>query len=302
MGRSIYLSFKTIIMCLTMLFPISVWGDTVGLVVDAPSAQITAFEQQLHTMLPNNKIQLISVPQLGSTDVSSVNKWLTLGPSALNQLLKKLKAPKVPILALFLPESARMKLITEYPKSFSMLENAPEIMKQLSLIHALVPQAKKVGVFHSSQFDVSQAELTKQAKRYGLKLHWAELKDPLDWDRSALKILSDVDLVLGVNDDALYNTTTIRSILMRLYRSGKALIGPGKGYVRAGAVASVYSGIEETLAASVSWVKGELPAEDIIKNPYFNISVNAQVARSLNIVVDDVAALTKKVKEGTNER
>ena len=302
MGRSVSY-FLRIITCLSIILtPLFAWGGTVGLVVDAPSAQISAFKQQLDTQLPTDIVQIIGISDLTTLDWSKIDKWLTLGPNALNQLLSKFKAPKGSVLALFLPDSARIKITAEHQYAFTTLDNSTDMAKQLSLIHALVPQAKHVGVFHSSQFIIDKLKLDQAANRLGLSLHWAELKDPLDWDRHALKTLANVDLVLGVNDDALYNTTTIRSILMRLYRSSKALIGPDKGYVRAGAVASTYSGVEETLVAAASWVRGELGAPAVLENPYFNVSVNTQVARSLNIVIDDLDALIKKIKEDTNER
>ena len=302
MGRSVGYPLRIILVFITLLISLSTWGSTVGLLVDAPSAQITAFQKQLNAELPEHAIELISVPELKSLDLSTIDKWLTLGPNALNQLLSQLKPKKAPVLALFLPDAARIKLSAEYLQYFTTLENTPDMVKQLALIHALVPQAKQVGVFYSGQYQANRGELDLLAKRFDLNLHWSELKDPLDWDRQALKVLADVDLVLGVNDDALYNTTTIRSILMRLYRSGKALIGPDKGYVRAGAVASTYSGIEETLMAAAQWIRNEHTAQPILNNPYFNISVNPQVARSLNIVVDDVASLVKQVKEASDEK
>jgi hypothetical protein len=301
MGRSIS-RFLCAITLLSMMLSLPSWASTVGLVVDTSSDQILAFKQQLATQLPSDTVQIVTVSDLNSLDEAKIDKWLTLGPNALNQLLQKFKELKGPVLAMFLPEAARVKLSAQYAHKFSMLENAPDMVRQLALIRALVPQAKQVGVFHSSQLNINKSELNGAAKRFGLSLHWAELKDPLDWDRHALKVLADVDLVLGVNDDALYNTTTIRSILMRLYRSSKALIGPDKGYVRAGAVASTYSGIEETLLAAASWARGELSADSILENPYFNVNVNSQVARSLNIVVDDLEALIRQIKESSNER
>jgi len=300
MGRSIDCLIKPIIICISMLFTLNAMGATVGLVVDAPSKQIALFQKQLQILSPNDNIQVISLSQL--TQTQTFDKWITLGPNALGQLLSRSNALNSPVLALFLPSDTRVQLSVKHKQGFTTLDNTPSLEKQLSLIKALVPHAQKVGVYYSSQFSIDKDTLSRIAAKQALELHWAELKDPLDWDRHALKVLGDVDLVLGVNDDALYNTTTIRSILMRLYRSGKALIGPDKGYVRAGAVASVYSGIEETLKAAASWISSENATETLYKNPYFNISVNSQVARSLNIVVDEVDVLVKQVQEDTNEK
>lgn len=305
MGRSVGYSLRIIFIIITALFSLSSWASTVGLLVDAPSDQITAFQKQISKLLPQDPVQLILVPELSTLDLTTIDKWLTLGPNSLNQLLRQLrqlKPKKAPVLALFLPEAARIKLLAEFQENFTVLDNSPDMAKQLALIHALAPQAKQVGVFYSSQYGTNRQKLETTAKQFGLNLHWSQLSDPLDWDRQALKVLADVDLVLGVDDDALYNTTTIRSILMRLYRSGKALVGPDKGYVRAGAVASTYSGIQETLLAAVDWITNTPAYSAKFLNPYFNISVNTQVARSLNIVVDDVPSLIKQVKEATNEK
>ncbi|NVK37671.1 MAG: hypothetical protein HWE18_07090 [Gammaproteobacteria bacterium] len=298
MGRSVQ-AIKIIIIWSFMLLSLQAWGATVGLLVDSQSEQIVAFKDQLQRLRSVDQIQLITTPQLSEINKEDIQKWITLGPKALNALLPALNQSKSPVLALFLPDAMRVQLSGKYQKSFSTLDNSPTLSRQLALIQAIAPQAKQVGVFYSSQYRVDQKAINSVANQYDLKLQWAELKDPLDWDRQALKVLSDVDLVLGVSDDALYNTTTIRSILMRLYRSGIALVGPDKGYVRAGAVASVYSGIPEVLKASSAWLAGELADSPIIPNPYFDVSVNGQVARSLNIVVDDEASLTKQVKEVT---
>lgn len=300
MGRSVQaIKITTIWLC--MLFPLTSWGLTVGLLVDNQSEQILTFQNQLQRLAPNDQIRLISTSQLKDTPKADIDRWVTLGPKALSELLPAINQSKTPILALFLPDSVRVQLSGQHQKGFSTLDNSPAIKRQLALIRIIAPQARHVGVFYSSQFSVNQKQVDALADQFGLALHWAKLKDPLDWDRQALDVLGDVDLVLGVSDDALYNTTTIRSILMRLYRSGIALVGPDKGYVRAGAVASVYSGVPEILKASADWLSGKLKDSQLIANPYFDVNVNEQVARSLNIVVDGEASLVKKIKEAADD-
>ena len=135
------------------------------------------------------------------------------------------------------------------------------------------------------------------AKALNLSLKTSELKDPLNWDRNALKALKEADLVLGLDDRAVYNATTIRSILMRLYRASRPLIGPDKGYVRAGAVASTFSGVKETLLAIRDLLNTDSQWPNIVYNPHFSVSINTQVARSLNITVGNPEQVKEKVKE-----
>jgi len=73
-------------------------------------------------------------------------------------------------------------------------------------------------------------------------------------------------------------------------------VGPDKGYVRAGAVASTYSGVQETLKAITGLLKSDATWPEVISNPYFNVSINAQVARSLNIVVGDAKEVGKAIE------
>lgn len=302
MGRSSILTLRFICIVCLVLSAVPAWSTSVGMLVDAPSKQIQGFKQQLASQLTTDTLQLVFVKDLSPDLIAEKKKWITLGPNALTALLEKSKSNTIPILALFLPDDARQSLQSQYPNQFTYLDNTPSLERQFALISVMTPQLRNIAVYYTGMFTSDKPTIENIAKKYKLRLHWAMLKDPLDWDRNALKVLSSTDLVLGVDDSALYNTTTIRSILMRLYRSGKPLIGPDKGYVRAGAVASVFSGIKETLQASVNWIHSDFEYTPRYVNPYFQVDVNAQVARSLNIVVDDEAALTQQVKERLHEK
>lgn len=273
-------------------------GATVGLVVESKSAQVTSFYKQLQSLSPDLDIQLYTTDSLpDSKSTKKVRTWMAMGPKALAVLLGRSNGHNR-VLGLFVKEQAKSKLVKLYPnKKFSILENTPSLDRQLALIKVLHPQAKHVAVFHSAQYKEVPSSLVKMAKALKIKLNVSELKDPLNWDRASLKELKDSDLVLGLNDSAIYNATTIRSILMRLYRAGRPLVGPDKGYVRAGAVASTYSGVKETLKAISVLLKDDQPWPEVIYNPYFDVSINTQVARSLNISVGAPDDIREKVQE-----
>ncbi len=268
-----------------MLCPVFSWGATVGLLVDRKTDQALSFHQHLTPLIPLHNLTLYSVNQL--SEKPKVDRWLTIGPKALTALLATAEY-KQPILSLFVTSLAAKKLKASFPdRAFSLLDNTPTLKRQLSLIKVLTPHTKRVAVFYSTQAKSQLKELQIQADALNLQLLTTELSDPLNWKRDALKSLKDADLVLALNDSAIYNATNIRSILMRLYRAGRPLIGPDKGYVRAGAVASTYSGVQETLKAIAELLNSQEQWPEFIANPYFKVSINSQVARSLNIVVED---------------
>ncbi len=294
MGSSGYYQLIRGFIFVLVLCPVFSWGATVGVLVDSKNDQAISFKTHLQQLSPQHEISLVTPDSL--SDLQLVDAWFTIGPKVLAQLLKRAEY-KQPILSLFITQSSAEKLRSQNPaRHFSTLDNTPTLERQLALIKVLNPQVKQIAVFYSSQGKEQIAGLKVLAESLGLKLLASELVDPLNWKREALKTLKDSDLVLGLKDSAIYNATNIRSILMRLYRAGRPLIGPDKGYVRAGAVASIYSGMPETLKICTDLLKNIKPWPKNIPNPNFNVSINAQVARSLNIVVQDSDQVAKAVK------
>ena len=293
MGSSISHCFSRIALVALLLCSFETMGATVGLLVEDNNQQVQRFQIAIKQARPQDSFKLYTYKSLPK-DLSTVaiDSWLAMGAKSLAVLLGRsdVKHGKR-ILGLFIRSDAKAKLKNLYPnKSFSLLDNTPPLTRQLALIKVLSPQIKSV------EAPVNLSEINKLASKLGLTVKTALISDPLNWSRTSLKVLKETDIVLGINDTAIYNATTIRSILMRLYRASRPLIGP-KGYVRAGAVASTYSGVKETIQ-SVSELLGSADVwPTIIYNSNFNVVVNTQVARSLNINVTDVEQLSQQVRE-----
>lgn len=272
-----------------------VWAASIGLVATESSPRTLKFQSHLAKLLPEHTVTLVLPSQLAA---EQHDRWVTLNGKALSQLAEH-HANHSRVLALFLSLEQAQALRKQYPHfAFSWLDNGPSIQRQLALIKALKPQAGHVGVFYSADraAEVEQAKLL--AADLDIEILAAPLNDPLNWDRSALRVLKQSDIVLGINDRKIYNATNIRSILMRLYRANRPLIGPDKPYVKAGAVASTYSGVSDTLKAAAELLNSDAKWKRVINNQYFRVSVNRQVARSLQISLDEEANLKKKVEGG----
>jgi hypothetical protein len=107
-----------------------------------------------------------------------------------------------------------------------------------------------------------------------------------------LNRIARTEVLLALPDNAVFNAENIRNILLSTYRHKQAVIGFSSDMVRAGALASTYSEIEdidaqvaETAARFVA--TGELPAPQFPR--YFRTSVNEGVARSLDVNIDSAA-------------
>lgn len=294
MDSSFHRVLRLLCLCLIALSS-DLWGASIGLVATDSSPRTQKFYSHLAKLLPDHSVKLVLADQLAS---ENHDRWVTLNAKALASLATH-KGQQKRVLALFLNIEKVNKLRKQFPDfKFSWLDNGPSVQRQLALIKALKPQAGHVGVFYSTDRSDEVERAKAAAAELGMEILAAPLDDPLNWDRAALRVLKQSDVVLGLNDRKIYNATNIRSILMRLYRANRPLVGPDKPYVKAGAVASTYSGVSDTLRAAAEILISDKAWQPVINNQYFRVSVNRQVARSLQISLDEEANLKKKVEGG----
>jgi len=105
-------------------------------------------------------------------------------------------------------------------------------------------------------------------------------------------------VLLALPDAAIYNTSTIRNILLATYRNKVPLVGFSPGYVKAGALCAVYSTPAQIAAQSLAIIQDyaetrTLPAAHYAKE--FEVSVNEQVARSLGLNIRSASQLRSEM-------
>ena len=107
-----------------------------------------------------------------------------------------------------------------------------------------------------------------------------------------LNRIAQTDVLLALPDAAIYNAENFRNILLSTYRHKQGVIGFSADMVKAGALGTTYSEVEdintqvaEIAAAYVAG--GQLPPPQFPH--YFRTIVNEGVTRSLDVSVDDAA-------------
>jgi hypothetical protein len=114
--------------------------------------------------------------------------------------------------------------------------------------------------------------------------------DPDEDINRMLGQIAQTDVLLALPDSAVYNTENFRNILLSTYRHKQGVIGFSADMVKAGALATTYSEVEDINAQVAeivgSYVSGgELPPPQFPR--YFRTIVNEGVARSLDVEVPD---------------
>jgi hypothetical protein len=117
-----------------------------------------------------------------------------------------------------------------------------------------------------------------------------------------LNQIAQTDVLLALPDSAVYNTESIRNILLSTYRHKQGVIGFSSDMVKAGALATTYSEIEDidtqvAEIASAYVAGGELAPPQFPR--YFRTIVNEGVARSLDLQVsDEVRSFARRPDHG----
>lgn len=190
------------------------------------------------------------------------------------------------------------------PRRVSALYLDQPLSRQVALIRSVLPDRKQVGVLYAN----SAVEL--DALRSELSLRGADLVAQKLGPDSSLAgeleaLLGRADVLMAIPDGNIYNSSTIRNILLGSYRRGVPMIGLTAAYVSAGALCAVYS-TPEQMAAQTAGIVERYFRQRVLPEPQypelFQIDLNQEVARSLRLTVRSVEALRLEVERAEGGR
>jgi len=268
---------------------------------------IDAFKAELvNTGLANTNGSMlrvkVTVLQDGEILVVAENSELViaLGVRAL-EASAKLKYT-TPVLGVFIPIPAFNSLLVKSNRdlgNFSAIVLEQPFSRQISLIRNILPQAKKIGVMlgpTSSQY----ADLLKEeGEDAGLSVMEENVYLEADLIPKLKAALATSDALLAVPDTLIYSRETAQPILLTSYRQQKPIFGYSQSYVRAGALAAVYSSSKQIAKQAAEIALESQQAPNLLPPPqapkYFSIMLNYQVARSLNIALKSDEEIYQKM-------
>ncbi|HLD64415.1 MAG TPA: ABC transporter substrate-binding protein [Pseudomonas sp.] len=265
---------------------------------DSPAAR--AFSAALAERRPQDQVRFLPLSELRRGPPPSVDTRLVLlGEDALSWRLGISQGPPSLVLRISRVQAQRL-LGAGRPRGISLLWSDPAPARQLRLAHLLLPQAKRIGVLHGTHSQFLLAELQQAAEPLGLTIVgqlWSDVRD----NRPLLAVLKNSDLLLGLDVPELYNSQTVKSLLLTSYAQERALLGPSAAFVRAGSLASSYSDQDDWLATldglldqpPQHWPQSLYPS-------HFKVLGNHQVARALGIRLADDAELARQLAAGEN--
>lgn len=230
-------------------------------------------------------------------DQQAADLVITVGVKASNHMAE---STSLPLLAVMIPSNAyaQLQMLRHGPISAIFLDQP--LVRQVRFLRASLPDRRKIGVLHSANFSTSalRTELTRQnVTPIDRTVHVSLFSDLED-------VLTESDVLLAVPDDAIYNGSTIRNVLLSSYRHDIPLVGFSQAYVRAGALCAIFSTPEQLAAqaadsAALFAHTHQLPGAQYPE--LFSIAINQEVARTLDIFVKSAEAIRLQLEKSSGD-
>ena len=208
-----------------------------------------------------------------------------------------------PVLATLIPRNSYEKILAESGRSRPRGSTSAIVLDQPparlgAFIRNLLPTYQRVGLLSSAE---TRAQLPAFRQSFGGLILDAE---DVSGDPALLGAISNlmprVNLLLALPDSTIYKRENIKSILVTTFRYQRPVIAFSKAFVTAGALAAIYSTPSQLARQSTDLLLAlpagatSLPA---IQMPsQFAISINSNVAQSLNLDLPDETSLRRALQ------
>lgn len=234
------------------------------------------------------------------------DEWDMLVPLGVKAATAASKTRKGPVLNILVPKIAFDKILQEgayegSPKLFSAIYLEQPPARQLELIAKLLPKASAIGVVYSHP-PVILPELKRISAGWGQHIQEQKVEGQDSSLFSALEnVFKNSDVLMALPDPEIYNANTIRNILLSSYHNHVPLVAFSPAYVRAGALAAIYTSPEKLAAQATKIIERFQDKNGFPTAQYpddFEIMINFQVAHSLGILVKDPGEIRKEMRGG----
>lgn len=227
---------------------------------------------------------------------------IALGTRALHAALAS--GTGAPIVATLIPRSAYESALRNGPRSpagkgVTAVYLDQPVTRQLNLVRLVVPGKTRLGVLASPASEEMVRRVEPAARERGLSVVSESVANSRDLSAALARVLGESDLLLALPDASIFNAGTIHNILLSALRANQPLFGFSEAYVRAGAVAAVY-----TMPRHVGRQAGEIAARALAGGPLpppqyphlFSVSVNHTVARALGLALEEEGVIAAKLQ------
>ncbi|MCD8523514.1 MAG: hypothetical protein LRY66_12500 [Saccharospirillaceae bacterium] len=185
----------------------------------------------------------------------------------------------------------------------SALYLEPPLKRQVALAKSILGSDRPLGILVQDKAQWKNSGLSALPLQQALVTPYF-VDQYGNLNRALLDLLKNSHALIGTYDTELYSSTNIKNILITAYRQNKPLIGPSSAYIKAGALATTYSDLDDVARRLSEILLTGLKEQlwpDAGYNPYFKVRYNQQVGRSLNLLLPDADELAVRLTNSERE-
>ena len=261
-----------------------------------------AYEQVATAM----RAELRSYPEVIELPLQDVDKLAGKRPRAVaavgTKACERVAQAKLsaPLLCTLIPHAAFEAIAkgAGKPAHLSAVVLDQPLARQMALIRVLLPDARRIGVLFGPESAALQSAMAVAAGKQGMHLAGAQVDDS-EVLYPALRAVLAADVLLAVPDGTVYNSATAQNLLRTAFEAHVPLIAFSPGYVRAGALAAVYSTPQQVgrqAGRSVGALLDGARAGPVQWPSEFEVSVNDPVARALGLDPEDPDKIKERLR------
>lgn len=242
------------------------------------------------------RVQYLSGPWKPADSVSLI---VAVGVDAASSALQTADAG-IPILCVLIPRIAYDALTANRKdnRKISALYLDTPVHRQLELIRLLLPQARNVGAVIGTVSQKDKEILKAGARERGLNLVVEQANRDSELYSALKTVLAETEAFLAVPDPVVMNASTAQNVLITAFRSQVPVIGYTSSYVRAGALAAVFSTPQQIGQEAGQIIKAYQRTSSLppSKYPrYFSVGLNVSVMRTMGLSTTDEHTLTQRL-------
>lgn len=175
--------------------------------------------------------------------------------------------------------------------SHSVLALTQPACRQILFVRKLEPGWESAAIITSKQSSSLLQAIRQCAAQHNLTLRIYPVDNEKELLQKLVEAVEQNDVLLALADTVVYNSRSIKNILLTAYRHRKPVIGYSNSFVEAGAVAAIYTSAEDAGKQAAEIVQNYISAKGCFnRETYtpsaFTVSINRQVARALDIELD----------------
>jgi len=224
-------------------------------------------------------------------DLAVADFVVTVGTAAADMAFSS--KSKAPIISVLITESAFSALAEKY---YGSIEDAfaagvssicldQPVTRSIQLAKVLVSGSSELGVMLGPTSVHRQVELSKYISDSGLQPQFVSIDAKDNPIHKIEPVLSRSDVFIPISDSRLINIATAKWILHLSYRYKVPVIAFSKSYLKAGALAAIYSSPADVANDTVEWLTKSKSATvgGSYKPAYYSLKFNQSVAANLKI-------------------